>query len=227
MGIDRGFTGRLLRLRHLICVLVVMAAVIAGGCGSSGAPCAGLDSIHLTPDTATLPVGETQVFTAEGRNEAGNPVDFEPQWSVEGDIGTIQPAMATASTTSQYVFTATTAGAGNVCCDSGDIHAEAAVTVTGDVEPELTEIRMQPDAIACTIGETREILASGFDQNGDPIDFDPTWEVIGDIGRVEVYAATAAVNSTCVFYAESAGSGALRASCSGVVGEIPVTVTAP
>ncbi len=227
MDMYRGFTGRLFRLRHLICVLVVMAVVIYAGCASSGVPCAVLASIHLTPDTATLLVDQTQVFTAEGRNAAGNPIDFEPQWSVEGNIGSIAPAVATAAATSQYLFTATAEGAGKVCCDCGDIHAEAAVTVAGDVEPELTEIRMQPDAIACTIGETREVLASGFDQNGDPIDFDPNWEVIGGIGNVEVYAATAAVNSTCVFYAESAGSGALRASCSGVVGEIPVTVTAP
>ena len=88
-------------------------------------------AIAMVPDFSELNVAESVVITATGRDQRGDPIDFAPTWTVEGDIGTIAPAAAAApaAVTSSYRFTATKAGNGIVRTTSGLIVGETAVRV--------------------------------------------------------------------------------------------------
>lgn len=91
------------------------------GCGKSSSNNPVISSITISPTSANLTVGATQTFTARARDSQGNPVTFTPVWSVVGSIGTISTG---------GVFTATTAGTGQVKASSGGVSGEANVTVT-------------------------------------------------------------------------------------------------
>lgn len=214
--------------RCLMYVLIPVVIFALIGCHGSE-PGRRLRSIEITPPECSIPIGSDRTFTAAGFDDMGEPMAFQPEWSVEGGIGTIEPVPATAppGTTSQCVFTATKVGVGKVCCSCGFVRGEAEVTVldiSPHEDPVLTEIRMSPAAVDCTVGDTREITASGFDQYGEPIDFSPTWEVTGGVGTIETGVHPEAVTSTMIFTATHPGSGTICASCNAVVGEIAVTV---
>jgi beta-glucanase (GH16 family) len=80
-----------------------------------------LTSIVVTPSTATVNVGATQQFTAQGKDQFGNNMSATITWNVTGG-GTIS---------STGLFTATTTGGpNNVNASSGSILGVATVTVT-------------------------------------------------------------------------------------------------
>ena len=63
-----------------------------------------LTTITLDPATSTMKAGSTHAFAAAGSDAFGNPVPIEPTWSLQGNIGKIDP--------SQGTFEALTAGSG-------------------------------------------------------------------------------------------------------------------
>lgn len=81
-----------------------------------------ITSISVTPASAILVRGQTQNFSAAAFDQQNNPVTFTPTWSVVGTIGTVS---------AEGVFTATTAGTGQVRASSGSINGEAEVIVSG------------------------------------------------------------------------------------------------
>lgn len=93
-----------------------------------------LTSITISPPSATVGINQGLLFTATGKNSAGNLVKIDASWSVQGNIGTIS---------SNGLFVAGAAvGSGSVLCSADSIDAEASVTVTdkgwiaGKVEDE-------------------------------------------------------------------------------------------
>jgi hypothetical protein len=88
-----------------------------------------LSAIEMVPDFSELNVGESVVISATGRDQFGATIDFAPTWTVEGDIGTIVPAVAPAAVSASYRFTATAAGNGIVRATCGLIVGETAIRV--------------------------------------------------------------------------------------------------
>jgi hypothetical protein len=86
-----------------------------------------LTTITVTPATATLTVGQTQQFTAAGKDQNGAAIAMTPTWTVTGG-GTISAS---------GLFTATTAGGPfTVRATSGTVSGTAAVTVNAVATPK-------------------------------------------------------------------------------------------
>ncbi len=204
-----------------------LACVLAGsGCGGGGAPLPApptLTTITVTPDSCVLDVGETQVFVATGYDQYDDEIDILPVWTVEGGIGNF--VAAPAATTSIRHFSANISGQGKVQAMQGAVVGEASVTVVTPGTRVLTTITMEPASATLQVGATQDITASGFDQHGDPIDFDAVWSVEGDIGSVAPAMAPAAVTSTYRFTATAVGSGSVRATDGDVFGQTDIQVT--
>jgi glucuronoarabinoxylan endo-1,4-beta-xylanase len=81
-----------------------------------------LTTITVSPATAALTVGQTQQFTAAGKDQNGAAIAFTPAWTATG--GTI---------TTSGLFTATTAGTQTITATSGTIKGTAVATVTAVV----------------------------------------------------------------------------------------------
>ena len=81
-----------------------------------------LVEITVSPSSATLQEGETQTFSANGRDQFGNVIATNLTWSVTGGIGTVTQGYST-------VFSATSAGSGTVVATQGAVSGSANVTV--------------------------------------------------------------------------------------------------
>lgn len=84
-----------------------------------------LASISVSPSSAQVPEGATQVFVASGNDAYGNPVSVNPTWTttVSGSFSSTTGASTT--------FTAgTSTGSGQVTATVGGVSGAAAVTVT-------------------------------------------------------------------------------------------------
>jgi len=82
-----------------------------------------LTSLQITPESATLIVGDYYTFQFIAKDSYGNVVNVTPTWSVEGGIGEIYGYSGYAN------FHAAAAGTGRIKMTSGSLEASAAVTV--------------------------------------------------------------------------------------------------
>ncbi len=85
-----------------------------------------LATISLTPASATVAEGNTQVFSATGADAYGNVVSINPQWSTSISTSSVSPTNGSSTT-----FTAgSTAATGVVTATVGGVSDSASVTVT-------------------------------------------------------------------------------------------------
>ncbi len=99
------------------CALVI--AALAAGCGDIEGQ---ISVLTISPSSATVGIGKTQLFTVIGKDSVGKIVPVTPTWSADSGIGSIA---------SSGLFTAGgTDGAGKVYATNGTLTAEATVTVT-------------------------------------------------------------------------------------------------
>src|SRR5262249_47169614 len=100
----------------------------ASGYGSAGQAetiAAGpLASLSVTPGSATVSVGATQRYTANGADSYGNAVTVSPSWSTSPALGSFSPNPGNTST-----FTASTRGSGTVTATVGSLTAASTLTV--------------------------------------------------------------------------------------------------
>ncbi len=94
-----------------------------------------LQTITVSPGSASLREGATQAFTAAGADAYGNPVSIDPTWTASTLTGaTVSPSTGTGTT-----FTAgTTAGTGTVTATAGSVSGHATVTVTAALSTAVT-----------------------------------------------------------------------------------------
>ncbi len=84
-----------------------------------------LATITISPSPATISLGQTQQFTATGRDTNGNIVSITPTWSSSNTtVGTINAA---------GIFTALAAGTTTIIATSGSISGTATMTVSTGV----------------------------------------------------------------------------------------------
>jgi len=86
-----------------------------------------LASIAVSPSSATVAEGGTQIFTATGADAYGNPVSVDPSWTTTtGSDGSVSPASGSSTT-----FTAgLTSGSATVIATQGSVSRSASVTVS-------------------------------------------------------------------------------------------------
>ncbi len=134
-----------------------------------------LASITVSPSTATMTIGTTQLYTAVGKDANGNTVVITPTWSVAAGGGSVA---------SSGIFTAGTVPgvyAGTVKATSGTISGTAGATVTSGA---LASITVTPNPAAVAIGGAQQFTANGFDASGNSVAVTPTWSVVAGGGTI-------------------------------------------
>ncbi|MFH1884819.1 MAG: Ig-like domain-containing protein [Planctomycetota bacterium] len=168
-----------------------------------------LTTIEVSPATVTLYKGETQEFTATGKDQYEDPIETGPiTWASSNT--------AVGSIDSSGLFTAAGAGTTTVSATGdGGVSGTADVTVTE--VPVLTTIEVLPSTVTLYVGETQQFTATGKDQYGESIDTGSiTWESSNE--------AVGTVDPTGLFEAGAEGTTTVSATSGGVVGYADVTV---
>ena len=111
-------------------------------------------TITVTPNPATVQAGQSQTFTAVGRDANNNPIAITPTWSVVNGGGTIN------ASTGQFTA-GNTGGTFNntVRATQGTVFGQATVTVTAAASPPFVNLGaaapngiMAGTAVTCVIG---------------------------------------------------------------------------
>ena len=134
----------------------------------------------MSPSSASIAAGTTQVFTANGLDQYGNAVVITPTWTTNG--GAIN---------SSGVFTAqTTVATGRlVTATQNSISGTASVNI---IAGPLSSITVSPPNASVVAGTTQPFTANGFDQYGNAVVITPTWTTNGG-----------AINSSGLFAAQT------------------------
>jgi hypothetical protein len=134
-----------------------------------------LASITVTPNPDTLAINGTQLFTAVGRDVAGNVVAITPTWSVVASGGTITTAGSFTAGTVPGTFLNT------VRATSGTLSGTATVVVNPG---PLATITVTPNPVTLAINGTQQFTAVGKDASGNVVAITPVWSAVsgGTIG---------------------------------------------
>jgi hypothetical protein len=132
-----------------------------------------LATITLEPATLTIKAGAKQNFSAAGADAYGNPVPVEPVWSLQGNVGKIDP--------SQGTFEATHAGSGTVVAVMGPIAGLSAITVEAG---PVARLQLHPRRLTVAAGNTATFTATAFDQFNNPTTADTVWSVTAPLGDI-------------------------------------------
>jgi glucuronoarabinoxylan endo-1,4-beta-xylanase len=152
---------------------------ISGSAQVTVTPVPVLTTITVTPATATIFVGQSQQFTAVGKDQFGNVMAIVPTWT-----STCGPIIQTG------LYTPVSAGTCTICAAVGTVQGCATIIVKE--APVLTTITVTPATTAITVGQTQQYTAVGKDQYGTTMTIAPTWSVTGGgtISTSGLYTAT-------------------------------------
>ena len=155
----------------------------------------------ILPASATLGIGDNASFTATLYINGAPASDPAVAWSTNGGVGTI---------TQGGVFTATSAGAGEVAAAYTNINetitATAEVTVTSSPPPPPsndTYLLVIPSQASLNVGGSQQFAAVLVVNGTTPIDIPMSWSATGGIG---------VIGATGLFNATSAGAGTVEAA---------------
>jgi hypothetical protein len=98
---------------------VCLAFFLQGGCGDISGE---ISSVTINPETVSVGVSKSYLFTALGKDSVGKIVDVTITWSVEGGIGEVLP--------SGLFKAGGTEGTGSVVASAGSFSDSATVTIT-------------------------------------------------------------------------------------------------
>ena len=168
-----------------------------------------LTTIQVTPITATVDIGATQQFTAQGLDQFGNAIGASISWEATG--GTIDD-------TGLYTAGAIAGSGFTVTATDGLINGQASVTVNDPDPPVLTTVQVTPNQVTVDIGANQQFTAQGLDQFGNSIGASITWGATGGtVDDTGLYTAGAI-----------AGSGFTVTATDGLInGQASVTVNDP
>ncbi len=178
-------------MRGMLASLAVLAALVLQS-GQAFPHPGELTSIVITPSNPTMQVGQSVTFTAEGRDQNGNPVTIQdPHW--EAEHGTITPVEG--SDPPQCTYTAVTEGNGYIMCYQGPpyqggISGSTDITIQGG-GAYLARIDVTPNDVSLQVGQQQQFTATGYDQNGNVYQITPIWSANGGtIDQTGRYTAT-------------------------------------
>jgi len=188
-----------------------------------------LSTIVVTPSTATLKVGDTQIFTATAKDQNGNPMaGINITWTSSNEtVGNVSPSynITDANGTATMTFTASTLGTTTIKAENGTVNGTATVTVE---VPRISTIVVTPPTATLKVGDTPIFTATAKDQFGDPMaGINITWTSSNiTVGNVSpAYSITGADgNATTTFTASTLGTTTIKAENGTVNGTATVTV---
>ncbi|HSJ10678.1 MAG TPA: ice-binding family protein, partial [Longimicrobiales bacterium] len=173
-----------------------------------------LTTITVVPDPATMGAGQTQQFTAVGRDAFGVVMDITPVWAVTNGGGTINAGSG--------LFTAGANGGtfdNTVRASSGGVSGNATVIITA-VAPVLASITVTPDPASVERNGVRQFTATGRDADGNVMAITPVWSVTNGGGTINATGRFTAGNATGTF------TNTVRATSGGISDRATVIVTA-
>lgn len=200
--------------RYMAVVSVALLSVVS--CGGGGGeitappppPAPVVSQIALSPGSTTLVAGQTQSFTAQPKDAAGNAISgITVGYSID------DPNVASVSL---GVVTALKPGTAKLTATSGTVSTSATITVI----PAVATITIAPAAPSISIGQTVQLTATLRDAAGGTITGRTvTWTSSSD--------ATASVSSAGLVTAKANGSATITADVEGQKGTAVVEVKPP
>ena len=184
---------------------------------SSVAP--SVTSVHVTPLSATIPVGGTQQFAAVATLAGGGTLNVTSSatWSSSS------PAVATINQSGLATGVAT--GSTAVAATYSGFSGNASVIVNnggtgGGTNPPLTSITVTPASTSITVGATQQYVATGTYADGS------TANITSTATWTSSSPATASITTAGLATGVAAGTTAISAQSGGLSGSTALTVTA-
>ncbi len=175
-----------------------------------------LATIEVAPNTATLQVGDQQVFTATGKDPEGNPVTLNnPVWEYTGG-GVMIPSGNTAE------YTATSPGEYQISCMESGTSIRGIADIHTTDPNQLATIEITPSTANLQVGDQQVFTATGKDGNGNSLTIpNPVWETSGG-------GTITPDGQNCTFTAAQVGVWTLSCQQTGteIKDEASITVTA-
>ncbi len=170
-----------------------------------------LQSIKVTPNTASTPAGLTQKFAVTGTYSDGSTLSLTTGvvWSSSNT------AVATIDNTG--LLTAKTAGTSQITATVNGVSGSAALTVTPAILKSITIVSSTPNAIPS--GQTLQLSATGTYSDG-------TSQPLNNSQWTSTNTGIAIVNSVGLVTGRGAGTTTINATLNGVTGSISVTISA-
>jgi hypothetical protein len=188
----------------------ITALTFPGDPNDHPTPAPVLTTISVIPSTTSLLIGETQTFTADPRDQNGDPISTTITWSSSNTtVGTIDSAGK---------FTALAEGSTTITASSGSVSGTASVTVfEQSPTPVLTTITVSPTTTTLAVGGSQDFTATARDQNGNLMSATVTW--------ISGNTTVGTIDSAGKFTALADGSTTVTASSGLVSGTASATVT--
>jgi hypothetical protein len=202
-------------LRAVFAACMLSAALLAA-CGDSGTtepqnqnnPA----SVELSASARTMVAGDTSRLSATVRNSAGAVIAAPITWA--------SSAPDRVSVNAQGFVSALAAGTATVTATAGTAVAQAAITVSAPVNPNIPDsVIVSPTARTMVVGDTARVTASVRNAAGQVIDVPVTWSTSD--------AARATVGAQGLVTAVAAGSASIVATAGGKSALVAVTINAP
>jgi len=188
--------------------------VFSIGTGAS----ATLQSIAVTPTTASIAAGQTQQFSAVGNFSDGTEKDITSTvtWT------TVPTGIATMSTTTPGLAMGVAAGTTAVTPTLGTatVLNTGALTVTAAAPPTLVSITVFPNPELVTVGGTGQLAATGNFSDGSQQDLTNTATWTSSDTTIATVSATGLATGV-----KTGGPVTIQAAQAGVVGSTSLTVT--
>jgi uncharacterized protein YjdB len=173
-----------------------------------------LESIAITPTSASIAAGATQAFTATGTYSTG------PTQNITTSVTWTSSNTAAATIASTGVATGVAAGASNITAKLGGVTSNtAALTVTA---PTLVSIAVTPTSASITAGGTQAFTATGTYSSG------PTQNITSAVTWTSSSTTVATIAATGVATGVAAGTSNITAKLGGITSNTAaLTVKAP
>ena len=178
--------------------------------GSGSSPSPTVQSITVTPASATMQALGGQQYTATCNNSDGSTSNCT------STVTWASSSMGVATINSSGMATGVAQGSASIVATSGSIQGQTTVTVSA---PTLQTITLTPGSVTTLVGNTQQFTATGVYSNST------TTDVTNSVNWSSSNTAVMAPNSTGLVSTISQGTATITAASGSVKGTATVTVS--